>query len=103
MFIKKIRTALIASILGLSLILGQGIACAQTWVLTVNTDGSNLNVRSGPGTNYSIIGKFANGTDVTWEDDDGKSSGDWAYVTGVSTNGKTISGYCYQWYLIHEN
>lgn len=32
---------------------------------TVNTSGANLNVRSGPGTNYSIVGSLADGTRVT--------------------------------------
>lgn len=31
----------------------------------VTTNGANLNVRSGPGTNYSIVGSLANGTNVT--------------------------------------
>lgn len=31
----------------------------------VQTNGANLNVRSGPGTNYSIVGSLANGTHVT--------------------------------------
>ena len=32
---------------------------------TVNTSGANLNVRSGPSTNYSIVGSLADGTQVT--------------------------------------
>lgn len=100
---KFILLAVLVTMLAVNVLFPLSQVDAQTWVLTVTTDGSNLNVRSGPGTNYSVIGQFANGTDVTWEDDDGKSSGEWAYVKGIGTNGKTISGYCYQWYLVHEN
>lgn len=60
-------------------------------------DGSNLNVRSGPGTNYKIVGKFANGTIVHYaivQDYE-----DWTWVTGKGTNGKTISGYVKDSYL----
>lgn len=34
----------------------------RTTYYTVYTQGDNLNVRSGSGTNYSIIGSFANGS-----------------------------------------
>ena len=54
------------------LILGVGIyhsvdisSAATVTVGTVNTDSSNLNVRSGPGTTYSTIGSLAKGAQVT--------------------------------------
>ena len=59
----------------------------------VKTAGGNLNVRSGPGTNYSVIGQFANGqlidvATVTIGIPDG-----WDYVYGDDCNtGKAIEG-----------
>lgn len=32
----------------------------------VNTNGSNLNCRKGPGTEYALVGKFSNGTQLSW-------------------------------------
>ena len=65
----------------------------------VITDGSNLNVRSGPGTNYSIIGKFKNGQviDVSFMQDAG--IGSWIYAGGVDAiTGKYINGYIHEDY-----
>lgn len=62
----------------------------------VITDGSNLNVRSGPGTNYSIVGKLANGTIVTYSY---ISPVGWDYIWGIDINGKEISGYVSSAYL----
>lgn len=39
--------------------------CGSTVSGTVNTNGTNLNVRSGPGTSYSIVGQVADGQKVT--------------------------------------
>lgn len=59
----------------------------------VNTsDGSNLNGRSGPGTEYSVICRFANGTSLNWSthweynatDSQGR---EWMEVSGVDING----------------
>ncbi len=45
---------------------------------TVKTQGSNLNVRSGPGTNYKIIRKLSNGSRVTiYEENNG-----WGRISG---------------------
>lgn len=73
---------------------------SESWILQVKTDGSNLNVRSGPGTNYSIVGKFANGTLVTFGYMDPIPSTDWTYVWGTGTNGQHLSGYCHNDYLV---
>lgn len=65
----------------------------------VITDGSNLNVRSGPRTNYSIIGKFKNGQviDVSFMQDAG--IGSWVYAGGVDAiTGKYINGYIHEDY-----
>ena len=45
---------------------------------TVKTQGSNLNVRSGPGTNYTIVRKLSNGSGVTiYEENNG-----WGRISG---------------------
>lgn len=61
----------------------------------VKTDGSNLNVRSGPGTNYSIVGKFANGAVVNipyMQPSDSTRIWNWAFGNDADT-GKRIEGY----------
>lgn len=67
----------------------------------VKTDGSNLNVRSGPGTNYSIVGKFANGTIVDIPFMQPSDIGDsWWYAYGNDANtGKSIEGYVHRDYI----
>ena len=45
---------------------------------TVRTNGANLNVRSGPGTTYGIVGSLANGTSVSIQ---------------CQTRGQTVTGY----------
>lgn len=57
---------------------------------TVNTD--DLNVRTGPSTAYSIIGKLHTGDTVTVT----SQSGDWVYVTGA------IAGYVHSAYLTYD-
>jgi len=100
---KKIGTMIILSMF--LLFLSPSIAPVQQahasdeWTAVVTTDGSNLNVRSGPGANYSIIGKFANGTVVNYGAIDPIPSADWTYVWGKDINGKSISGYCHNDYL----
>lgn len=65
----------------------------------VITDGSNLNVRSGPGLNYSIIGKFKNGQiiDVSYMQEAGIYP--WVYAGGIDANtGNYIYGYIHSDY-----
>ncbi len=40
-------------------------ACGGSATATVNTAGANLNIRSGPGTGYAIVGSVADGARVT--------------------------------------
>ena len=47
----------------------------------VSTSSSNLNVRSGAGTSYSIIGSLSKGTAVTVT----QTSGNWSYITSPTT------------------
>ena len=61
----------------------------------VKTDGGNLNVRSGPGTSYSVIGQFANGqiVNIDMQSDHIEEKG-WCYAGGDDCNtGKYIKGY----------
>lgn len=71
----------------------------------VNTsDGSNLNGRSGPGTQYSVICKYANGTQLFWSvmpdqnatDSQGRS---WLCVSGKTTTGVTMQSWVCEDYL----
>ena len=43
----------------------------------VATNGSNLNIRKGPGTNTAVLGSLKNGTKVTVN----STSGNWAYIS----------------------
>ena len=74
----------------------------------VNTsDGSNLNGRSGPGTEYSVICKYANGTQLFWSvmpsenatDSQGRS---WLHVSGKTTTGVTMESWVCEDYLRFE-
>lgn len=75
------------------------VSVDEDWIATVKTDGSNLNIRSGPGTNYSIVGKFANGTKVHYGAIDPIGSLNWTYVWGTGINGKEVTGYVHNDYL----
>lgn len=66
----------------------------RRYIYHVVTNGGNLNVRSGPGTNYYIVGQFANGQaiDVSFWQESGIEP--WVYATGVDCNtGSYIGGY----------
>lgn len=71
--------------------------------MKVKTDGGNLNVRSGPGMSYSVIGQFANGTIVTFGFIDPIPSKDWTHVKGIGTKGETLTGYCNNAYLVDDD
>lgn len=78
----------------------KGINTVQPrYTYKVVTDGGNLNVRSGPGTSYSIVGQIANGSyvDVSFMQEAGIYP--WVYGSGTSTTGKEISGYMHSDYL----
>ena len=63
-------------------------------VMRVKTKGSNLNVRSGAGTDNEIVGKFANGSEVQLVK---RVQEDWYLMR----NGE-IEGYCHTNYLSAE-
>lgn len=55
----------------------------QTWPIngTVNTNGSALRIRSGPGTAYSIVGRLSPGARVSIQEITTKSGTDWGRVS----------------------
>lgn len=69
------------------------------YVYKVVTDGGNLNVRSGPGTNYSIIGQIANGSYVNISFMQDANISPWVYGSGTSTTGVEITGYMHGDYI----
>ncbi len=66
----------------------------------VITEGGNLNVRSGPGTNYSVIGQFANGAALDMPYVTPACPPGWDYVYGDDCHtGKRIGGYVSSQYI----
>lgn len=57
----------------------------------ISTGGSNVNLRSGPGTNYSIIAKIPNNSVITKISD--YSNGKWAKTVFVGNKGREYIGY----------
>ncbi|MEY8356361.1 dockerin type I domain-containing protein [Lachnospiraceae bacterium 54-53] len=65
---------------------------------TVNA--SSLNVRSGPGTTYSIVTKLTNGASVTVVDEKNASDGAlWYQIRFAGSGGQTVTGYVSKSYL----
>lgn len=64
--------------------------------MAVSTRGSNLNVRSGAGTQFDIKGKFSNASQVLVVR---KMSDQWAIVRGEGVDNKLLEGYCHTDYL----
>ena len=56
---------------------------------TVTTSSSNLNIRSGPGTSYAVVGSLAKGTVISVT----KISGTWAYTTYNGVSGWVSTDY----------
>lgn len=68
------------------------VNCGEEQVeFKIKTSGSNVNLRSGPGTNHSIIAKIPNNSIVTKISD--FSNGDWAKTVFVGKGGKEYIGY----------
>lgn len=78
------------------------VADGQTSIpCVVRSGGSRLNCRSGPGTDYPSVGLFTEGQTVELLDTTDYDG--WCYVSGVSTRGTVITGYCYADYIIPLN
>ena len=61
---------------------------------------TSLNVRSGPGTSYSIVGKLSNGTGVTVVGEDTASDGvRWYQIRFTGSGGAETTGYVSNSYL----
>ena len=72
----------------------------QPYSYIVNTKTTGLNVRSGPGLNYSIIGSFAKGSTVDCSFISPSGNGKWWKATGKDEyTGKRITGYVDSTYL----
>ena len=71
-------------------------------MLYVKTNGGNLNVRSGPGTEYEIVGKLANGTKILgWQyvgkiDSEGRG---WMDIRAIGIDGEEVNGWVLDDYL----
>ncbi len=65
---------------------------AENVLMKVKTRGSNLNVRAGTNSSFEIVGKFANGQDVTLVN---KTQKDWYKMRSGG-----IEGYCHTDYLV---
>ena len=70
--------------------------CSEEYagIYTCNTDFYDLNIRSGHGTSYDVIGYIPKGAYVTVNSASGNGNDDWAHVTY-----KGISGYASMQYL----
>ena len=70
--------------------------------LYVKTNGGNLNVGSGAGTEYKIVGKLANGTEILgWSyvgkiDSEGRG---WTDIRAIGIDGEEVNGWVLDDYL----
>lgn len=75
-----------------------GNVTTSTYTRYVNTNSLNLNVRSGPGTGYSIVGSLRKGTQVTVAE----TNGSWSRITNP-TSGWVSSSYLSSSYVNTSN
>lgn len=107
--LKKIVTLILAMIMVLNF-------TAMSYAATksdpdkcfVNTDGGNLNGRKEAGTEYPIICKYANGTQLSYSVDAGETKFDsqgreWMRVRGKTTTGSTMTSWVLAEYLRFES
>lgn len=64
-----------------------------------NVKATSLNVRSGPGTGYSIVGKLPYGAAVTVLSEEGAGSGTWYQIRFTGSGGNQVSGYVLSDYI----
>ena len=62
------------------------------WVVGVNPN-SILNVRSGPGTHFGVVGTLAHNAQGTAPTIQFHTSQGWMRVSAIGTNGRNVSGY----------
>lgn len=67
---------------------------------TATVNATNLNVRSGPGTSYSVVAKLSRGTGVTVINEANASDGAlWYQIRFAGSNGAEVTGYVSNSYL----
>lgn len=95
--------ALLASVLVIDSFVGPISPYIDTYAYTnksATVNASTLNVRSGPGTSYSIVTKLTNGAAVTVVNEKNGSDGAlWYEIRFNNSNGQTVSGYVTKSYL----
>ncbi|MGN1133126.1 MAG: fibronectin type III domain-containing protein [Oscillospiraceae bacterium] len=94
---KRIIALLVTVILGFTIFSCTDLNAFAAQTGTVNCDA--LNVRSGAGTNYSIVSTIYNGTKVNIINTKKDSSGASWYQISFTSGGKTISGYSISNYI----
>lgn len=102
---KKARkmAAILASVLVLDSSLGVVSPYINAYAYTersATVNATSLNVRSGPGTTYSIVTKLTNGAAVTVIDEKSASDGAlWYQIRVSSSGGQSVTGYVSKSYL----
>lgn len=105
---KKYRKArkwaiLLASVLVVDSFMGVSSPYINAYAYTERTatvHATTLNVRSGPGTTYSIVTKLTNGVSVTVINEKNASDGaKWYQIRFMNAGGQTITGYVSRSYL----
>ena len=105
---KKYKKArIMAAVLASVLVLDSGLGVVSPHIsayayterpATVNA--TSLNVRSGPGTTYSVVTKLTNGAAVTVIDEKNASDGAlWYHIRFSNSNGSAVSGYVSKSYI----
>jgi uncharacterized protein YgiM (DUF1202 family) len=75
---------------------GKVVVASEYQPKYVKVSSGNLNVRSGPGTNYKIVGKLKNGTKLLGYSVFGKIDSEgygWTSIRAIDINGKEVSGW----------
>ena len=95
--------AILASILVIDSFIGPISPYIDTYAYTnksATVNATTLNVRSGPGTSYSIVTKLTNGAAVTVVNEKNGSDGAlWYEISFNNSNGQTVTGYVTKSYL----
>ena len=89
--------AILASVLVIDSFMGQVSPYINAYAYTnksATVNASTLNVRSGPGTSYSIVTKLTNGASVTVVNEKNASDGAlWYEIHFTNSNGQAVTGY----------
>lgn len=102
---KKARkfAVLLASVLVVESFVGAVSPYINTYAYTersATVNATSLNVRSGPGTTYSVVTKLTNGVSVTVIDEKSASDGVlWYQIRVVNSGGQTVTGYVSKSYI----